>query len=261
MASAVGVWLAATALGQDESTSGKGAVIDEGVFVVSGRPGFARREEFSIFKRADGGYTVRSAIAAEDGSYTANARWNFDAAWRAIDAAGQGDAKGVKRRIEMWRESTPSGTVVKISRRATLADGEPRNETFSAPCDADCLMDMAPAALPMSAMTRRYDAAKGGEQAFRWVGAALTDDQVLEGGTATLWLNRKQQVDGREVAHWRFREDLPGATPGQTYQMHMHLWTDADNRLRKFGVGRSEKPSTVGVRESDATIAEQMRAE
>ncbi|MDX2142854.1 MAG: hypothetical protein SFV19_05840 [Rhodospirillaceae bacterium] len=253
----LGAVIASTTAAQD----GKGKIIDEGKLTISGRPGFARTEEFSIFQRADGGFTVRSTITAEDGSYTANGRWNFDATWRAIDAAGQGDAKGVKRRIEMWRESTPSGTVVKISRRATLADDEPRNETFSAPCDAECLMDMAPAALPMSVMTRRYDAGRGGEQAFRWVGASLTDDQVLLGGTATLWLNRMQKVAGSDIAHWRFREDLPGANPGENTQMHMHLWTDAAGSLRKFGVGRTDKPTTIGVRESDAELSAQMSAE
>jgi hypothetical protein len=258
-----GLLLSGPVVGQGGSDSAGGTVIDQGVLVVSSRPGFARREEFSIFKRANGGYTVRSEITAEDGSYSANARWNFDASWRALDAAGQSDVKGVKRRLEMWRESTPSGQVVKISRRVTEADGSPRNENFSALCDADCLIDMTPAALPMSVMTRRYEAGRGGEQAFHWIGVSLIDDQVLEGGTATLWRERTQTVSAPlgEITHWRFREDLPGPKPGETVQMHMHLWTDAAGDLRKFGVGRTPKPSTIGVRETDAALSDQMRAE
>jgi len=250
-----------TALAQDAPDPGKESLVDEGVLVVSGRPGFARAEEFAIFKRPDGGYTVLSTVTADDDSYVASGTWSYDANWRALSATGQSDVKGVKRKIEVKRETTAEGPIVRITRRTTPKDGaNERLETFTAACDMNCLIDMTPAALPMSVMPRRFDVAKGGEQVFKWVGVSYTDDQVLLDGTATLWLNRMQKAGGRDISHWRFREDLPGPD-GQTYQMNSHLWTDAERKLVKFGIGRNPKPSTIGIRESDENVSDQMPAE
>jgi hypothetical protein len=257
------ILLAGPALGADAPDPGKETLIDEGVLVVAGRPGFARAEEFSIYRRPDGGYTVLSTIAADDDSYIATATWNYDAEWRALSASGQSEMKGVTRRLEVRRDSAPEGPIVRMTRRVTPKDGPMKLDTFTAPCDRDCLIDLSPGAMPMAVMTRRYDAAKGGAQTFRWVGISLTDDQVLLGGTATIWRHRTLAVDAPvgEVTHWRFREDLPSPNPGETVQMNMHLWTDAALRLRKFGVGRGETPSTIGIRDSDERLSAQMPAD
>jgi len=254
----IAVLMAGIANAQEVPDPGKETLVDEGVFVVAGRPGFGRAEEFSVFKRPDGGYTLLATITADDDSYIASGTWNYDAEWRSLSVRGQSNVKGTTRTVEVKRENAPEGPIVRMTRRTTPKDGALKQETFTAACDMDCQIDMTPAAMPMSVMTRRFDVAKGGEQAFRWVGISLTDDQVLLGGAATLWLNRMQQANGAEIKHWRFREDLPGPD-GTTYQMNMHLWTDAAGHMRKFGVGRSEKPSTIGIRESDEKISEQMK--
>jgi hypothetical protein len=69
-----------------------------------------------------------------------------------------------------------------------------------------------------------------------------------------------QEANGQQITHWRFREDLP-APGGQRVQMNMHLWTDAKLTLRKFGVGRSEKPTTIGIRETDEPFSAAMSPE
>lgn len=255
----LGFLIAISAQAQDAPDPGKESLMDEGVFVIGGRT--ARAEEFSIFKRPDGGYTLLSTITADDDSYTAIGTWNYDAQWRGLSANGKSTVKGVNRKIDVKRETSPEGPIVRMTRRTTPADGaNERLETFTAQCDMDCLIDMSPGAMPMAVLPRRFDTAKGGEQAFMWVGVSLTDDQVLLGGTTTLWLNRLQKVDGDAVSHWRFREDLPGPN-GQTIQMSTHLWTDTKGNLRKFGVGRTPKPSTIGIRETDEKRSDQMPAE
>jgi hypothetical protein len=255
----LGFFLAIPVWAQDAPDPGKEALVDEGVLVVGGRT--ARAEEFSIYKRPDGGYTVLSTITADDDSFTAIGTWNYDAQWRALTATGQSTVKGVKRKIEVKRETSPQGPIVRITRRTTPADGvNERIETFTAACDLECLIDMTPGAMPMAVMPRRYDTAKGGEQAFKWVGVSFTDDQVLLDGTAKLWRHRTQQVAGNQITHWRFIEDLPGPG-GQSYQMNSHLWTDAEDKLRKFGIGRTPKPTTIGIRETDEKMSDQMPAE
>jgi hypothetical protein len=251
--------MAGQSMAQEAPDPGKEALVDEGLFVVSGRPGMGRAEEFSVYKRPDGGYTLLSTITADDDSYIASGSWSYDAQWRSLSARGQSNVKGTTRTVEIKRENSPEGPIVRMIRRTTPQDGALKHETFTAACDMDCLIDMTPAAMTMSVMTRRFDKAKGGEQSFRWVGASLTDDQVLLDGGAALWFVRMQQANGAEIAHWRFREDLPGLKPGERVQMNMHLWTDAQDRMRKFGVGRGEKPSTIGIRESDEKISEQMK--
>ena len=256
------VLCASTVSAQEAPDPGRESKIDEGVLVISGRPGYARAEEFSIYKRPDGGFTVISNITADDDSFTATGTWNYDAKWRALSAEGQSTVKGVTRKLEIRREGGPEGVTVRLVRKTTSKSGDLKIDTYNAPCDMNCLMDLTPAALPMAVMPRRYDSAKGGEQTFKWVGISYTDDQVLLDGTATLWLNRTQKVSGvGDVSHWRFREDLPGPKPGETYQMNSHLWTDATLKLRKFGIGRTSKPGTIGIRETDEKLSSQMPAE
>ncbi len=260
-ASLIALWCSG-AVAQEAPDPGKETKIDEGVLVVASRPGFSRAEEFSIFKRPDGGFSVISTISADDDSYTATGTWNYDATWRALSAEGQSTVKGVTRKLEIRREGGPEGTTVRLVRKTTSKDGTLKIDTYNAPCDMNCLMDLTPGALPMAVMPRRYDMAKGGEQTFKWVGISYTDDQVLLDGTVTLWLNRMQKVSGiGDVTHWRFREDLPGPKPGETYQMNSHLWTDATLKLRKFGIGRTTKPGTIGIRETDEKLSSQMPAE
>lgn len=236
------------------------AVIDEGSLVISGPTGFSRTEDFLIFKRPDGGYSILSNIAADDDSYQATATWTYDSQWRATGASARSVTKGVERKIELRR----NGDTVTITRRTTAPDTDMKLDEFTAVCGDNCLMDMTPAALPMSVMTRRYDTKKGGDQAFKWVGVSLTNDLVLLDGTATISVNKKLKVKGipeTDVTHWRFVEELKDPASGQAYQMHAHLWTDTKEGLRKFGMGRTPKPSTIGIRQSDEAYNAQMPVE
>ncbi|MBL8629505.1 MAG: hypothetical protein JNM81_07745 [Rhodospirillaceae bacterium] len=232
------------------------AIFDQGTIEVDGSGGFSRVEDFVIFKTPDGGYTILSNIAADDGSYNASASWTYDKDWHALKASARSMAKGIERKIEMRRD----GDTVTMKRR-TITKDDIKADDFTAQCGDDCLMDMTPAVLPMSIMARRFDGAKSGPQVFKWVGVSLINDQVLTDGQATISRQKTMKVQGiGEVTHWRFVEDLKGPG-GQPFQMNAHLWTDPQGHLRKFGMGRTPQPSTIGVRQTDAAVTAQMPAE
>ncbi|MBL8644263.1 MAG: hypothetical protein JNK21_10045 [Rhodospirillaceae bacterium] len=233
-----------------------GLIFDQGAIVVDAPGTFSRIEDFVIFKRPDGGYAILSSISADDGSYQITASWQYDDMWRAKSASGHSKTNGVERKIEIRKSEGKAF----MQRRTVSAGGEMRFDEFTAECGDDCLIDMSPAALPMSVMARRFDAQKGGAQAFKWVGVSLIADQVLTDGLATISRNRTLNVDGAEITHWRFVEDLKDPA-GNPMQMNAHLWTDAAGHLRKFGMGRNPKPTTVGIRESDTPLSAQMPAE
>lgn len=232
------------------------AIVDQGSIIVDGAGGFSRVEDFVIFKTPDSGYKIMSNITADDGSYNASASWTYDKDWRALKASARSMAKGVERKIEMRR----NGNIVTMNRRTMTTDNITADD-FTAACGDDCLMDMTPAVLPMSIMARRFDNAKGGPQVFKWVGLSLINDQVLTDGQATISRQKSLTVKGiGDVTHWRFVEDLKGPG-GQPFQMNAHLWTDAQGHLRKFGMGRTPSPSTIGVRQTDEDVSAQMPAE
>jgi hypothetical protein len=234
--------------------------IDRGALIVTGPPGVARTERFKIAQRTDGGFAIVSHIAAADSRYEATGTWLFDERWVAVGAAGRATVDGVTRIVEMFRE----GDRIEMTRNTVQADGTAYVDLFSVVCDDSCLMDMEPGALPMWVMTRHYRVKTGDRQTFQWVGVSLMRDAVLGDGKAQLWVNRTQSIAGGPVpavVHWRFIEDIPDRAGGPTVQMQSHMWTDAQGRLRQFAVGRTEKPTTIGVRETDAAISAQMSAE
>ncbi len=233
-----------------------GAIFDQGSIVVDGAGGFSRVEDFVIFKHADGGYTILSNIAADDGSYEASAKWTYDKDWRAKASTARSMAKGVERKIDIRRDGNTA-----VMTRRTITSDNVKGDEFTAPCGDDCLIDMTPAILPMAIMARRFDKAAAPSQTFKWVGISLIGDQVLTNGSATISLKRMLNVNTLgQINHWRFVEDLTDPT-GKPFQMNAHLWTDTNGHLRKFGMGRSPTPTTVGIRQTDESLSGQMPAD
>ena len=139
-------------------------LLDAGIFVVSGMPAFAREETFEFLRRPDGGVTLLSATTMNDGAVRVQARYDYDAAWKAVAAWGQGVYGDEPVQVDM--RHTPGAVAIRVRGAKTAIDK-------TMPCPAGCFMDMAPSGSPMFVMTRHYDRAKGGEQSFQWAAQDL----------------------------------------------------------------------------------------
>lgn len=238
-------------------------VIDRGSLRVRGAPSQTRWEDFVVARRPDGGYSIFSQITPASVAYAAQGRWDYDAEWVAMRAVGLGTDKetGVVRRVLIERVD---GAIA--MRRETLdARGASKTDTWSVPCGRDCFMDMAPSALPMTVMARHVPAKAAAPQAFRWVGISLIQNSVLTEGQARLDPPRAQTATGNDgaplaIRHWHFTEDLKDDVTGRTGRMHGHFWTDDDGFVRKFGMGVTLAPTTVGVRTGDEAFADALTA-
>ena len=220
---------------------------DSGVLAVaSGR--FARAEAFEVVRHADGGRTLTSIITGADGSYRVEGRWSYDSDEHAISADGKASYSGAPESINIV--AMPPTAVITVSSGAV-------ERKVPAPCDPDCLIDMAPSALPMFTMTRRYDNAQGGDQAFRWIGQGLVFDQVLLEGIAKIRLLDRQTVGGVDVSQFVFVETLTNAETGDVTSFAFNLWVDADHRPLAFGM----TSGTLGVRKGYEAIPAAMPAQ
>ena len=220
---------------------------DSGVIAVaSGR--FARTEAFEVVRHADGGRTLTSIITGADGSYRVEGRWSYDADEHAISADGKASYSGAPATINIV--ATPPTASIAVSAGAV-------ERKIPAPCDPDCLIDMAPSALPMFTMTRRYDQAQGGAQSFRWIGQGLVFDQVLLEGIAEIRLLDRQTVGDVDVSHFIFVETLTDAKTGDVTSFAFNLWVDADHRPLAFGM----TSGTLGVREGYEAVPAAMPAQ
>ncbi len=220
---------------------------DSGVIAVeSGR--FARSEAFEVVRHAEGGRTITSIITGADGSYRVEGRWSYDATEHAIGADGKASYNGVPASINIV--ATPPTAAITVRAGAV-------ERTIPAPCDPDCLIDMAPSALPMFTMTRRYDASVGGEQTFRWIGQGLAADQVLLEGVAKIRLLDRQTVGDVDVSHFIFVETLTDAKTGAVTSFAFNLWVDADHRPLAFGM----TSGTLGVRKGFEAVPAAMPAQ
>ncbi len=199
------------------------AVPDAGALRMrGGGPQLDRDEHFSIHAQDDG-YRIATRIEAVDGSYRLSTELWYSAQWlplrlrgHAVTAAGE--------------------TEVVIARRGDEATLEVRGPAGAAPsrrlpCPADTLIDLEPSALPMWAMTRRYDRARGGVQPFRWIGRSLLRDLTLESLETPLQLARTDA--GTE--YFEFTESYPAAGGG-SFTLQFGLCVDASGRLQQFSV-------------------------
>ena len=110
-----------------------------------------------------------------------------------------------------------------------------------------CLVDLEPSALPMWAMTRRYDRTRQGEQQFQWVGRSLTRDLVLEGGRTALRLRHADE----EGEHFEFTEEYPGPD-GKPFRVAFLLSNSTDGWLQSFEV-RAGTSRVQGQRQREAS--------
>ncbi len=217
---------------------------DAGVMAVAGGR-FARREAFEIVRHADGGRTITSVITGANDSYRVEGRWTYDAADRAINAQGRASYDGQPASIDIAAHAP--GATISVSSGSV-------DRTVPAPCDPDCLIDMAPSALPMFTMTRVMAAAGAETQTFRWIGQGLIADQVLLEGVAVLELLEAGQVGDVSVLQYRFVETLTDAETGDQRSFAFNLWVDAEQRPLAFGM----TSGTLGVREGYEAVPVEM---
>jgi hypothetical protein len=209
-------------------------LVDAGIFVVSGGPTTARKETFEFLQRSDGGVTLLSATTMSNGSVRVQARYDYDSAWKAVAAYGQGIYGDEPVQVDMRR--TPGAVAIRVRGAKTSIDK-------SVPCPDGCFMDMAPSGSPMFVMTRHYDRAKGGEQSFQW--AAQDLPQALtspDNQRAALRLRREipvKRADGSSltIRDYEMIERIP--TPnGALFVMEFDLWTDAADRPLGYRINK-----------------------
>jgi hypothetical protein len=219
-------------------------LLDAGSFVVSGLPPFAREETFEFLRRPDGGVTLLSATTMADGAVRVQARYDYDAQWRAVAAVGQGLYKDEPVRVSMAAQ--PGAVAIRVRGATTTIDR-------SIPCPDGCFMDMAPSGSPMFVMTRHYDSAKGGPQSFQWAAQDLPQPVTSPANQrAELQLRSEVPVtrtDGSTlvIRDYAMTERIP--TPdGGVFVMEFDLWTDAADRPMGYRINRvGGKPATSGI--------------
>jgi hypothetical protein len=248
LAAAVAALMAGPVSAADEGLTLAGikgvTLLDSGTFVVSGQPGFARHETFEFLRRPDGGVTLLSATTMADGSLRVQARYDYDAAWKAVAGVGRGLYAGDPVRVDM--QAQPGSVAIRVRGEKTAIDAE-------IPCPDGCFMDMAPSGSPMFVMTRHYDRAKGGEQAFQWAAQDLPGPVTSPANQrAALRLRREvpvKRADGSTltIRDYEMIERIP--TPGGgLFVMEFDLWTDDADRPMGYRINRTGgKPSTAGV--------------
>jgi hypothetical protein len=209
-------------------------MVDAGIFVVSGGPTTAREETFEFLRRPDGGVSLLSATTMNDGSFRVQARYDYDANWKAVTAYGQGVYGEEPVQVDM--RNTPGAVAIRVRGAKTSIDK-------SVPCPAGCFMDMAPSGSPMFVMTRHYDRARGGEQSFQW--AAQDLPQALtspDNQRAALRLRRDlpvKRADGSSltIRDYEMIERIP--TPGGgLFVMEFDLWTDDADRPMGYRINK-----------------------
>jgi hypothetical protein len=216
---------------------------DSGRLLVTGGR-FNRTEDFEVVRTAQGGRVISSIVTAADNRYRVHARWEYSASEQALSATGIGSYEGQPVTVDIKAED---GTAALIVAGAL-------NLEQTAPCGSDCLVDLAPGALAMFTMTRRYDEARGGPQTLRWVGRSLVADQLLLEGAAEI---RKLgdfifRQDDRETAvkQYVFVEKLKDEVSGRVSNVAFNLYTTADHRPLAFataGTTLGERAGYAGI--------------
>jgi hypothetical protein len=208
--------------------------LDAGIFVVSGLPSTARVETFEFLQRPGGGVTLLSATTMSDGSVRVQARYDYDADWKAVAAFGQGLYGDDPVQVEM--RSAPDTVAIRVRGGKTTLDK-------SIGCPDGCFMDLAPSGSPMFVMTRHYDRAKGGEQSFQWAAQDLPRPFTSpENQRAALRLRSEKparRADGSSltIRDYEMIERIP--TPdGGLFVMEFDLWTDDAERPMGYRINR-----------------------
>ncbi len=203
--------------------TGPARLLDEGTLLIRGGvPMFDRDEHFRIEALA-GGYRIRSEIASLDGSYRFDCRFDYGPDWLPRVARATG-----RRQAGPLQVSITAGEGAAV---LEIREGEEAPVSRVLDLPPACLIDLEPSALPMWAMTRRYDRAREGTQQFQWLGRSLTRDLVLEGGRTAL----ARVAADAAAEHFEFSEELP--TPdGELFRVEFKLATSAAGWLQSFEV-------------------------
>lgn len=219
-------------------------LLDAGSFVVTGLPPFAREETFEFLQRADGGMTLLSATTMTDGAMRVQARYDYDADWRAIVAVGQGVYGEEPVRVELM--ATDKSVTIRVRGAATEIDKK-------IPCADGCFMDLAPSGSPMFVMTRHYDHALGGTQSFQWAAQDLSQPLTSpDNQTAELRLRRElpvRRADGSTITIFDYEMIERILTPDRgVFVMEFDLWTDDAGRPMGYRINKvGGKPATSGI--------------
>lgn len=218
-------------------------LLDAGVFTVSGAPSTARDETFEFLQRPDGGYTLLSATTMANGSYRVQARYDYDSQWKPVAAYGQGIYGDEP--VQVALRNVAGGVAIRVRGAKTAIDK-------TIPCPKGCYMDMAPSGSPMFIMTRHYDRAKGGEQAFQWAAQDLyqplssPDDQQ-----ASINLRRElpvRRADGSTISIREYRQLERIPTPNGLFTLEFDVWTDDAERPIAYRINKvQDKPPVAPI--------------
>jgi hypothetical protein len=214
-------------------------IVDSGIMQVTGG-GYDRREEFELVRHADGATTLSAIITGANALYQVQARWRFSPSEHALEAFG----------IGAYEQQAVTVSIKRADNVATLLTDGAMQTQHQASCGDTCLIDMAPSALPMFWMARRYDEAQGGPQEFQWVARSLTVDRVLLEGSAEI-----RKLGDHVFAHdegpvpvrqYFFVEDLKDEVSGQFFQVDFNLYIDDDGRPLAFAARSTTAGERVG---------------
>jgi hypothetical protein len=202
-------------------------LLDAGTLQIrGGSPMFDRDEQFCI-ETLEEGYRIHTQIVALDHSYDFCCLFEYSADWLPRAASAEGRRAGGAFEVSIVQHE---GTAMLEVREQ---GGDSSSRELALP--PGCLIDLEPSALPMWAMTRRYDRARAGVQHFQWVGRSLTRDLVLEGGRTALALLHSDGQGEDEGERFEFTEELPGVN-GTPFRIDFKLATSAAGWLESFEV-------------------------
>ena len=217
---------------------------DHGVITVA-EGLFARRESFEAVRHSDGRRTVTSVSVGLNNPYRVEGRWSYDSDGQAVSATGKANYDGLPADVSI-RANPPTAT---ISVRSISED-----RSVIAPCNPDCLIDLAPSALPMFSMTRQFRGEFHDRQTYRWIAHALIVDQSLLEGRAELELHKTQFVLGERVSQYIFVETMKNEDSGEITSFPFNLYVTTDHSPLAFAT----KGGTVGTRSGFELLVDKM---
>jgi hypothetical protein len=198
--------------------------LDAGVFEIRGGGALHDRdEEFQLSSTGSGGYRLNTSITPLDGRYRCQTRFTYDGAWLPLRAQADVLHGTAAHQVEI----VPLADHAVITLRRTGEADQLRRVDFT----PAMMIDLEPSALPMWAMTQRYDRAAGGVQTFGWIGRSLIRDLVLEGGFTPL------EFHGRDAGGDRFTFSESHPLPnGGEFTVKFELLLDDRGLLSRFSI-------------------------
>ena len=198
--------------------------LDEGVIEIRGGGAIHDRDEtFRLSRTQSGGYLIETRIVPLDQRYDCTTWFSYDEAWRPTCARAEGRNGDDTFTVEI----APQADHADITLRRPGKSDEVRSVAYS----LEMLIDLEPSALPMWAMTHRYDRAAGGVQTFGWIGRSLIRDLVLEGGRTPLECHGVEALGER----FTFSETYP-LPNGAVFTVKFELLCDSSGLLTSFGI-------------------------